>query len=231
LEPESNRGKNTPDSPVRVIVESLPPSPPASDEQKADEKRKKRFKWGKLLLEILALGGLLAYVHETFRTNNLTHQALKDERMHFSQSQRPWVGMVGDVNLLEASGKELFKIVVGYKLKNFGPAPALNTVVWLEPPIGDANNYALIKTKVEYSCRSGENLVTQTGDLLLPNGEKPDTWTFGEKAWPPKFVIPGCAVYRDTAGGMHHTQLCYWTDLSTNPKPKTFSTCWFQAAD
>jgi hypothetical protein len=60
------------------------------------------------------------------------------------QQNRPWVGFSGQMSLSEASSESrVFKIVVGYTLKNFGNSPALNTVTFLEAPLGEANNYAL----------------------------------------------------------------------------------------
>jgi hypothetical protein len=221
----ANRSKNVPRPPLRVVVESLPPTPPPTDEQKAEKKRQRGLEWGKVVLEVLALLGLWAYVCETRRTNNLTQQAL--------DIQRPWVGMVGDVTFEEP--KELDKnwphFIMSYRLKNFGTAPAMNVVTPFGPIIGDANNYALVKTKVEASCKSGENIVSLTGDLLLPASDKPDTTQVGNKNAPQKFVMPGCIVYRDSKRKIHHTELCYWIDLADTSRPKTFSTCWFQGAD
>ena len=147
------------------------------------------------------------------------------------QQNRPWVGMQGQLSWSQLSlGNGISTLVVGYTLKNFGASPALNTVASLERPVADVNNYALIKAKVNESCQSAERLIAQTGDLLLPSAEKPDTWKSTDRH-PTKLVVPGCIVYRDTMGGIHHTQLCYWIDLAEKPKPDTFSTCWFQSAD
>jgi hypothetical protein len=142
---------------------------------------------------------------------------------------RPWVGISGEVSWARTSENGFPTFTVSYKLKNFGAFPALNAVTWIEAPVKNANDYQLVKTKVISSCKSAEVLITQTGDLLFPTGEKPDTWTYG--AIPPtKFVIPGCIAYQDTESHVHHTQLCYWIDLAETPKP-IFRTCWFQSAD
>jgi hypothetical protein len=142
---------------------------------------------------------------------------------------RPWVGMSGEVSWARTSENGFPTFTVSYKLKNFGSFPALHTVAWIQSPERDVNNYQLIKSKVISSCKAAEGLITQTGDLLLPTGEKPDTWTY-DAIPPTKFVIPGCIAYQDTESRVHHTQLCYWIDLSETPKP-SFRTCWFQSAD
>jgi hypothetical protein len=158
---------------------------------------------------------------------------VRDARDEFTKIQRPWVGFSGEMSLDKFSfDGEMGKALVGYKFKNYGTAPALNTVVWLERPVGTRTDYELIRTKVEQSCRSGETIFNQTGDLLLPSAEKTDTWNFTDKQpWPDVFIIPGCIVYHDVAGRAHHTQLCYYIDLTTDPKPTSFRTCWFQHAD
>lgn len=69
-----------------------------------------------------------------------------------------------------------------------------------------------------------------TGDLLLPGAEKHNTCRFGESTRPPKIVIPGCIVYRDTDGIIHHTELSYWIDFAEGAKA-AFHTAWFQSAD
>jgi hypothetical protein len=144
------------------------------------------------------------------------------------RGERPWVGVNGEVSWARTSENGFPTFTVSYKLKNFGTSPALNTVTRIESPVKDVNNYQLIKSKVISSCQLAEGLITHTGDLLLPTGEKPDTWTYG--AIPPtKSVFPGCIAYRDAAN-VHHTQLCYWIDLAETPKP-IFRTCWFQSAD
>jgi hypothetical protein len=99
---------------------------------------------------------------------------------------------------------------MGYRLKNFGAAPAMNTVVPLGPATGDVNNYSLIKAEVETACKTGENLVMLTGDLLLPGGEKPDTAQLGKKNIPEKFILPGCIVYRDSGGKFATPNSAMW---------------------
>jgi hypothetical protein len=72
-----NRGDNVSDSPIRVTVESLPPAPAESEEDKAEKKFDRRLKRWKVILEILAFLALVTYVWETRRSNNLTAEALR----------------------------------------------------------------------------------------------------------------------------------------------------------
>jgi hypothetical protein len=150
----------------------------------------------------------------------------------FELEQRPWVGMSEGPILKQKKSTKTgqYGFTVVYTIKNFGVAPALNTIVWLGATIADANNYELVKSKVAEARESGERIVKMTGDLLLPTAEKEDSYEFGESERPSKFVIPGCIVYRSTDGAVHHTELSYWIDLTEGEKA-TFHTAWFQSAD
>ena len=74
-----------------------------------------------------------------------------------------------------------YGFTVEYAIKNFGVAPAFNTIVVLGPTIDDVNNYALVKSKVDDARKTAENIVHMTGNLLLPGGEKRDTYAFWRK--------------------------------------------------
>lgn len=87
----TQRSQNVPAIPLRVIVESFPPPPPLSEEQRAKEKRKNHFKWLRFGLEILALGGLVAYVCTTVSTNKIAENNLAFSKKSFAEDRRPWI--------------------------------------------------------------------------------------------------------------------------------------------
>ena len=152
----------------------------------------------------------------------------------FRTEKRPWIGVVGNISMRDKKSTKpgCFGFTLEYVIKNFGVTPAFNTVV----PFGivvegtDIHNYALVKNKVDEARRTGENIVSMTGDLLLPGAEKAGSCEFPETQRNQKFVITGCIVYRFADGSTHHTELSYWIDLSEGDKAK-FRTLWFQAAD
>lgn len=150
----------------------------------------------------------------------------------FRAEKRPWVGMSSSLSLLDKKSTKPghYGFTVKYTIKNFGIAPAFNTIVVLGAPVEDVNNYALVRSKVDDARKTAENIVNTTGDLLLPGAEKPDTYHFGEFQRRDKFVVPGCIVYRFADGTLHHTELSYWIDLNEGEKA-IFRTCWFQGAD
>jgi len=169
---------------------------------------------------------------ETARAAQAAEISNNQNAAFFKMENRPWVGMSEELRILEkkATNPGQYEFTVGYTLKNFGSAPALNTVVFWGPIVEDVNNYNLVKAKVAEARKSGENIVSMTGNLLLPSAEKFDTCLFGEGKRPPKIVIPGCIVYRDTDGSIHHTELSYWIDFAEGEKA-AFHTAWFQSAD
>jgi hypothetical protein len=161
--------------------------------------------------------------------SNVSAKATDQLAQLAAQQDRPWVGINGEVTWADTSENGFPTFTISYKLRNFGVSPAFNTIVQIDRPITDVNNAELVKIKATDSCKSAEAIIGQTGDLLLPNSEKPNTWTYGGIP-PTKFDIPGCIVYKDTKGSIHHAQLCYWIDLAETPRP-IFRTCWSQSAD
>jgi hypothetical protein len=171
---------------------------------------------------------------ETTRAAEASEESNRQSAEFFRIEKRPWVGLIGKLSLLNKKSTKpgYFGFTLEYVVKNFGVAPAFNTVVPFGVVVegGDVNNYALVKSKVDESRKSGENIVTMTGDLLLPGAEKTCTCEFPEIKRAQKFVITGCIVYRFADGTIHHTELSYWIDLAEGKKAK-FSGLWFQAAD
>jgi hypothetical protein len=225
-EDATDRGKNDPESSISVRIDSFPPKPPPSKKEESEKSEQKWLQRVLAMIQVLALLGLIVYVCETRRTNDLTQQVLSENR--------PWVGVKGDVALSSLTiSDDIFRLVASYDLKNFGNTPASNTIVSFGTPMETEQNLAAIRTGVDSSCQSAEDLVRmETGDLLLPSSEKPDTMTWTYKhVYKAKFIVPGCVAYRDKRKVMHHTRLCYWINLSENPVSKTFGTCWFQSAD
>ena len=169
---------------------------------------------------------------ESARLNaEASQQSNKQSEVFFRIQNRPWIAISDGPRLLENrytdSGQHEF--IIGYTIKNYGTAPAFNTVVPFGSTIEDVNNGALVKSKVDEARKSGENIVNLTGDLLLPTATKYNTRHFGQSKRPNKIVIPGCIVYRFLDGTVHHTELSYWIDFSE--EPPEFHTAWFQSAD
>jgi hypothetical protein len=150
----------------------------------------------------------------------------------FRMEKRPWVGMSQELIMLESKTTEpgRYGFTIQYAVKNFGVAPAFNTVVCFGDTIDNPNDHAFVKTKVAEARQTAENIVHLTGDLLLPSAEKYNTHLFSERVRPKKFAIPGCIVYRFADGTVHYTELSYWIDLTEGEKA-TFRTLWFQSAN
>jgi len=134
LDEASGRSENRPSGPVKVVIESLPSPPSPSEEEKAEKKQDKRFKWGKAILEVLAFLGLVVYVRETRRTNNLTQAAIQDARDNFIKDQQPIIWVTPKNPTFGVNQKLQWNI----EFSNYGRSPALNMRTCIHPSLGSS---------------------------------------------------------------------------------------------
>jgi hypothetical protein len=168
----------------------------------------------------------------------------------FKLRNRPWVGVEGDVTFDEENiawvgeqghtavrkmaAEDRLPIRVLYHLRNSGEGPALNTTLVIQPIIfsQSGSDESQINVMIQKACQIAEQRITQrNGDLLLPGGRQTVPYQFEE--WDStKFVFtPGCIVYRDVDGGLHHTRICHAAAMFVTPKPKILESCQDQSAD
>jgi hypothetical protein len=235
--PDETRGRseNVPSGPVKVHVESLPPAPPPSEEQKAEQKTEKRLKYLLAAIQILAFLGLVVYVCETRRTNNLTGQALSDARKHFNQSQRPWVGLYDPMILSAITENPRRMIVITARVKNFGNSPASNMIPAVDFMLGKRGTD--IRPEIDKVCAGLERgfLPLKIGEILFPG----DTFSFPTQIYPvadeaqadPIYFFPGCIIYIDAENQVRHTRICQWTDREHLKAGASLSSCSRQSAD
>jgi hypothetical protein len=128
---------------IRVVIESLPPTPSPSEEQKSEKKRENRFKWGKAILEILAFLTLVAYTYETKRTNDLTQRALDTSKEQFREQQRPYVWLIsGNDNVTVKTNGYGKPVTLTMKYQNYGPSPAIITRTTADAEIRTTKGFA-----------------------------------------------------------------------------------------
>ena len=94
---------------------------------------------------------------------------------------------------------------------------------------------AQVEPMIDKACRTAEReaLPRKAGDLLLPSTKKITSWGIDRPEIKKQdLVIPGCIVYWDLDGMVHHTRICHiiWIPDSV-PTEKTIDTCWFQYAN
>jgi len=110
--------------------------PTGTEEQETERKKNPFFNWlveflykfwkklhdPRFVIEVLALIGLVFYVCETKRTNNLTQQALTNARKNFAKDQRPYVWPAR----IEAAPLKLKeKVSANIYFINYGKTPAI----------------------------------------------------------------------------------------------------------
>jgi hypothetical protein len=153
----------------------------------------------------------------------------------FDENSVGWVGARGEaiVRKQKAEGKLPMRVL--YHLKNSGDSPALNTMMVVRPvtfPENGTVDESRIRSEIEEDCQIAEKAITRgNGDLILPSGVHAVPYQFGE--WEPtKFLFtPGCIVYRDVDGGLHHTKICYAVAMFVAPKAKGLESCQDQSAN
>jgi len=222
---------------------------PTSIEEKETERRKNPFLgWlvelvskflrklhdPQFVIEVLALIGLAFYVSETQRTNNLTQQALEDERTHFNQIQQPWVGL-SDPVVLSKVGQNPHRVSeITARVKNFGNSPASNVVPALDFMLG--NRGTDIRPEIDKVCARIERniLPLKVGDMLFPGDSFsfPTEVSIADEGKPdPVYFFPGCVIYIDRNNKVHHTKICQWSDREHLKEGASLSSCSRQSAD
>jgi hypothetical protein len=89
----------------------------------------------RFVVELLALAGLVFYVCETRRTNNLTQEALSDERKHFIESERSLVGVVSVEVFPNIEATTRLKARLNYG--NYGRSPAIIDALDMDAEVRD----------------------------------------------------------------------------------------------
>lgn len=181
---------------------------------------------------LLTLAGIFWQAKATADAARAAQESNRQNAEFFRTEKRPWVGIIGDPFIVlvesERTGHRAFR--VEYTIKNFGVAPAFNVVVPFSSAIEEANAYDLVKSKINEARKLGENILSLTGDLLLPGAEKMGSCEFSPAPKTNRFTLAGCIVYRFSDGSIHYTELSYFADWDEGGKAKC-RTAWFQDAD
>jgi hypothetical protein len=206
--------------------------------------------FGMLVFTFAIMLSSIAYTLYTKKQLKVAGDQLRIAKDTYSASNRPWIGVQDNVIFDETNigwvgekGREIVQkmtsenqlpIRVLYPLKNSGYGPAFNVMLVIQPLMFSqaGSDEAQIRTAIEKSCQIAEDRILHgNGDLVLPGGEHTVPYQFG--TWDStKFVFtPGCIVYRDVDGGLHHTRICYAAALFVTPSPKGLESCQDQSAD
>lgn len=101
---------------------------------------KTEFRRARFYVELGALIGLVFYVCETKRTNNLTQVALNTSKQQFRIDQRPYVWVSEPGPFLRAphsTGNTSDKLAFQFKFTNYGKSPAIHYQVDARIAIGE----------------------------------------------------------------------------------------------
>jgi hypothetical protein len=171
-----------------------------------------------------------------FKLRNRPWVGVEDDVV-FDEKGIKWVGAQGEAIVRQQAAKGTLPIRILYHLKNSGDGPALSTQLVIQPftwspSPTDMDDEPRIRAGIEKSCQIAEERVAkQNGDLILPTGEHTVPYTFGQWDSTKYLFTPGCIVYRDVDGRLHHTRICYGVAMFLSPKPVGLESCQDQSAD
>jgi len=114
---ERHNRQYVPPSPLRVVVERLPPSETPPEERKAEKKRDRRPQWGILLVNVFALVALIAYALTTMKMWHEMQTQTKTAREQLEWSERPWIKIVD----VKTRGNNPF--IPAFSFQGFGHGP------------------------------------------------------------------------------------------------------------
>ncbi len=196
--------------------------------------------WSQVGLGIIGIGALVIYYCQLQATN----RSIKQAGIFFDQQNRSWVGMDSPVLISSVSNQPPGKIEYKTEIKNFGQSPAFNVIPDLELVIGARGTD--IRTEVDRICNHLERdlipIPLGVGEVLFPGA----SYAFPTEAYlqagrkvdqelmrtdHPVYFFPGCIVYKDRGGTVHHTGICQWTDSAGMKEGTVLASCSRQYAD
>jgi hypothetical protein len=131
----SEHGARNPNSPIRVVVDSLPAKPPQTEEHRAEkQKSKKTYKILGAIMKVVGalialglLGVTYKYVKYTYKMWSEMQTQTCIQREAAVNAERAWVGLDSPPQVEISSLKEkIFTAQINLNVKNFGKGPALN---------------------------------------------------------------------------------------------------------
>jgi len=147
------------------------------------------------------------------------------------RSQRPWLVNDGEAMFtVDGSGEDSASLTFTFKVKNFGPAPALDVGYGIHPFVRNlADKPNLFEDARKQACELADSAVSVRGDSIFPQ----QAITYTSKGG---FIVPGfskvtmvlfygCIAYRDqfdTQHTTHHTTFCQFGPIR---KPNSLSFC------
>jgi hypothetical protein len=230
--------ESTPQQPVRVVVESLPPRSTPDQQDEGRKRWKRRREWGELIVSILTLMALVVYTVVTWkqwRTMNATYceiqrqtassenavtearNAITQSKNQFQTDQRPYVWLTGKKPPTFADVTEFYHLKDGpvywtVFYSNYGKSPAIEVCREIHL-VHAPDTFNKIYDIPHNTCKKKEE-----GAILVPTGiffstaKTEDSITdqnYSEiTSGEESFAVFGRFDYRDAAGGTYYSQFC-----------------------
>lgn len=208
-------------------------------EEKKETRDRKRYR-----LEVAGLIAVIIYAGLTWWLALTSQRAVDQSASFFIQQTRPWVGLSTPIVITKISGGSTSQqMEFSTTIKNFGQFPAFYVIPDVELVV--ASRATNITPEINRICDHIEHdllpIPIGVGEIVFPS----QTYTFPTEVQPsrarrvdsdrigsdPVYFFPGCILYKDTSGKVHHTGICQWTDSDGLQAGKELASCSRQNAD
>lgn len=230
----AKQGNEQPSVNGPISVMCLPPT--LTDQERAEQKKKKRRETIKFSVEIMTLVFFTIYTGATILIWCVTKNAAETSKTALTVEHRPWIGPEhGPSVTLKVSSDEIEPSTF-LSVRNYGSSVALNMAYQMEAaPSFDPPDYHVVISQMcqtaELAAMTQEHSQDQTlGVTIFPGGvARIKNASFAFNRWPLKttslerdIVVVGCLAYIDQFHSppinspIHHTRFCFenWQPIS-----------------
>lgn len=235
-----SNGENEGDIPTGVVAITETPEAKAKRER-AQKRRQAIQRFRKAGAAWLAFGTFLIVLCYTVIAEN-QWKAMTDTldqvttqtnlaQKHIEQTDRAWVGLEDrrPSHFAVTFSKSAVRLNAGYKIKNFGSSPALQTYSFLSVAPGLASTEALEAKACEGARKFAEGTIplpsslktAKIGAVLFPRDDHSEAGTDSDAPYTPDIhtvYAVGCIVYKDQFG-WHRTRFCWEVEVDRTKAP------------
>lgn len=223
------RSQDIANPPIRIMIESFPPSPTPEKQRNSKKRWKNRREWGQFIISLgtlLVVGAYTCVSWQQWKTMDRTFKEVQKQteiqRNTGINTERAWIGLDTPITLDAIEIKSTQTRIKGhYSLKNFGHGPAFK-VIQSGSFVRTGENMEVQAREANFYCDSSIKFATGAvpvggemkqpppfGRILFP--DKADSYPI-EFQGPSDTVLHlrfiGCVAYIDQFKTVHWTKFC-----------------------
>ncbi|MGD0663770.1 MAG: hypothetical protein ABSD38_37520 [Syntrophorhabdales bacterium] len=209
--PKNSKPEDESQTTTQVLRAELQIPPSVTEACQTDNRKKNRFEWGKIIIQIVTLGVISVYTYIAYHQWDITKQAL-------TANERPWlavdVDIGGDLKFQKTDGTVVIPLII--KITNLGKQLAQNVSPEFKVIVSDPADVPLEEPKIfayaTEAAKAKPRSVSFVGHALFPDKDTP--WivgesfvisskdvksikgTFTDTEGPRQLMIFGCVAYK-----------------------------------